>query len=348
MPMPPGKRRQTGADGSGPRRVLHSHGGRRDASGKVEEPVRLATETSVKRRIAETEAVGGSMVTDGTTSGNSVPPADLGDSILTALSGKTRQDDGGQGELPPGLLIRAFKTGFGEHAQGTATTEKGSSPPTALGTQPGDACRLLWHRMLRRRSSSIADTSAKTWHLRKQEPPTARRTLYVARRERRCRTRSRPKRRTHRWVRWGPMPRRRSYRAEHRMLPEKRGSRFARITDTSAKKPHLRGRKPDLAGVQRPSRRAEAPRLRLREPLATRHAPAVAVNPGRITGIAGPPSGLPLHRFGAGPADRFTCPSTGEKVAPLPSAFAAAARRYDCTGVRYRRGDLLLRGGRRC
>ncbi len=119
--------------------ILHSRGGRRDASGKVEGPVRFGNrDVGKEAAFSETGGgSGGSMVTDRTeASGNSVSPAGLGDSILTALSGKTRQNGGGRGAAA-GAGHAVFKAGFGEHARGMATTEKVS--PTALGTQPGDA-----------------------------------------------------------------------------------------------------------------------------------------------------------------------------------------------------------------
>ncbi len=119
--------------------ILHSRRGRRNASGKAEEPVRLGTR-DVGKEAAFSQTGGrsdGSMATDRTkASGNSVPPAGLGDSILTALGGKTRQAGRGTGAAA-GAAHSRFGTGLGDHTQGMATTEKVS--PTALGTQPGDA-----------------------------------------------------------------------------------------------------------------------------------------------------------------------------------------------------------------
>ncbi len=101
-----------------------------------------------------------------------MPPDDLGDSILTALSGKSRQDGGGRGAAT-GAAHSVFKTGFGEHTQGMATTEKVS--PTALGTQPGDAMSIALASDAAEEILLDHRNVGKEVHLRKREPPTARR-----------------------------------------------------------------------------------------------------------------------------------------------------------------------------
>ncbi len=125
--------------GSDAAEILPSRGGRRDASGKAEGPVRFSAghvdgqAASAKRRAG----IGGSLATDGAVaSGNSAPPEDLGDSMRTTRNGKSRQGSEGRGADAGAAPL--FKTNFGKRAQGMATTEKMSASPTSLGAQGAD------------------------------------------------------------------------------------------------------------------------------------------------------------------------------------------------------------------
>ena len=123
------------------RERLSSRGGQRDASGKAEEPGRFGNGHDDRQATSAERGIGisGGMVTDGTgASANSVPPDALGDSMLAALSGKSRPDKGGGG-VATGAAPSPFN---GEHAQGMAAAEQALTPPTTLGAQSVDTASI--------------------------------------------------------------------------------------------------------------------------------------------------------------------------------------------------------------
>ena len=330
--------------GSDAAEILHSRGGRRDASGKVEGPVRFGNrDVGKEAAFSETGGgSGGSMVTDRTeASGNSVPPADLGDSILTALSGKTLQDGGGRGAAA-GAAHSVFKTGFGEHARGTATTEKVS--PTVLGTQPGDAV-----------STALASDAAEEIlldrrHIGKDvaftETGAADGSTNIVR-----------------GLKGVPLPNTFVTQAADAPLgkmgsdaAEEVLSRGAQDASGKTGKPirsnhrHV-GKEATLAGTEAgPGGRAATAEAGGSDKVEATGAFGDPTRAGRggesrqDNGNSGAAFGIVPSSLRTGPADRLHLPITGEKVAPLPGAFAAAVG--DTIAPGSNTGEEILAAGR--
>ena len=333
--------------GSDAAEILHLQRGWRDASGEVEESVRLNNRHVGKEGAFTKTGAGsaGSAATDGTgASGNSVPPADLGDSILTALSGKTLQDGGGRG-AGTGAAHSLFKTGFGEHTQGMATTEKVSSPPTALGAQPGDAMSIALA------SDAAEEIPLDHGHVGKEvaftETGAADGSTRVVR-----------------GMKGAPLPNAFATQAVDAALGEAESDDAVEIL--------LRGGRQDASGkTEKPIRvnhrhvGKEAAFVGTGAGSGGSAASVEADGSGKIetTGAFGDPtraggsgksrqdngdsgaaSGIASPPLRTGPAERVHLPVTGEKAAPLPGAFAAAVGETIAPGSDT--GDEILAAGR--
>ena len=332
--------------GSDAAEMLHSQRGRRDASGKVEERFRL-NNRHVGKEAAFTKTgagSGGSVVTEGTgVSGNSVPLNEVDDSILTARSGKSRQDGGGRGAAA-GVAHSPFEMGFGEHTQGMATTEKASSPPTALGAQPGDTMSI-----------ALASDAAEEIPL---DPGHDGKEVAFAE------TGAAGSTRVVRGEKGAPLPNAFATQAADAALGEAESDDVEEIrsrrerqdasgkTERPVRLNHRRVGKETAfvgtgAGSGGSAATVEAGGTDKMETTGAFGDPTRAGGSGKSrqdNGDSGAASGIASPSLRTGPAERVHLPVTGEKVAPLPGAFAAAVG--DTIAPGSDTGDEILAAGR--